>query len=599
MWDAALACVKVHARAIAVCGAWVTLRDAASMRLFRSRFHAGVAVLTCAAALLFWLPAFREPFATGFGDWQFFMHMWEAGYVAIVRYGEWPLWDPYHCGGITIFGNPQSQHMSPLYALSLLAGPTLGSKLFIVIHAWAGFSGMFVLARRRGLSPPAAALASLAFAASGFFAWHIGTGHAAFAPFYFAPWVVLALRAAVDDVRYAVALAALMVLVLLEGGVYPFPYFLLLIAFESAAQLVSVRTPSRVMRALLVSGVLIACIGAIRLWPILDELQRSPRTMPSSDAVSLRELLEMLTARSHGWRWAGHEFVWSEYGCYVGWGVCALGALGGIVAATRRRTRWAVAGALLFLGLSFGEFGPLAPWSLLHQLPIYDSLRVPTRFVVLFTLYWALLSGIGLDLISSGWQRLCRGSRAWFAQLPAWMLVLALGTDLALVQLPTVDKWRDPPVRIDQRSARFYLTTLSYANYYASLPRMNLGSRECYEAMTFRPAHGLWVGDKPQARLVSGRGVVGEFERTTSRASFDVTLQTPGRVVVNQNHAPGWTSSVGTVVADRGRLAIDLPAGTHHVALVYRPTMLWRALALSVFGLLLAYLLIRFGRSIA
>ena len=84
---------------------WGRLR--APMRL-PSRPALAIALGSLAAACALWSPAFFQLQATGFGDWQFFHHMWEAGYVALTRYGEWPLWDPYHCGGITIFGNPQS-----------------------------------------------------------------------------------------------------------------------------------------------------------------------------------------------------------------------------------------------------------------------------------------------------------------------------------------------------------------------------------------------------------------------------------------------------------------------------------------------------------
>jgi hypothetical protein len=506
------------------------------MRLLPSRSAPRIAVLAFLAALLLWAPAFRFPLATGFGDWQFFVHMWEAGYVAITRYAEWPLWDPYHCGGITIFGNPQSQHLSPFYLIALLVGPTLGTKIFVVVHAWAGFAGMYVLARRHGSSLPAALLAAIAWAASGFFIWHVSTGHAAFLPFYFAPWVLLALRAAVRDIRYAAALAALLTLVLLEGGVYPFPFFVLLIVFDAIRQLA--RDRERVLSALLVSAVLCACMAAIRLWPILDELQRSPRTMPSRDGVSLSEVLVMLTAPDHSWRWAGHEFVWAEYGSYVGWGVCALGLVGALLG-WRRGSRSLLLGALLFLALLVGDHGGLSAWSLLHELPIYDSLRVPSRFAVFFTLYLALLAGTGLDAVNRLFARIGPLSR-WLAYgAPAWTLLLLISADLVWVQYPTLDKWHDPAVRSDWQSPNFYFSNLSYGDVYASLPRMNLGSRECYEAMNFRPARGLWVGDRPQARVLSAHGVVSSVQRTTSHAWFDVTLDAPGRVLLNHNHAPG------------------------------------------------------------
>ena len=97
-------------------------------------------VSTLAAAAL-WAPMLAHPRATGFGDWQFFHHMWEAGYVGVWRYGEWPLWDPYHCGGVTLFGNPQSQLLSPFFALALVTDTTIALKLFVLAHAAAGLGG--------------------------------------------------------------------------------------------------------------------------------------------------------------------------------------------------------------------------------------------------------------------------------------------------------------------------------------------------------------------------------------------------------------------------------------------------------------------------
>jgi hypothetical protein len=546
-----------------------------------------LAAFSFLAALGLWWPAFREPFATGFGDWQFFHHMWEAGYVALTRHGEWPLWDPYHCGGITIFGNPQNQLMSPLYLLAFVAGPTLGSKLFVVVHAWAGFAGTYLLARVHGLQLPAAGLAALAWSACGFFAWHGGTGHAAFMPFYFAPWVLLALQRTLAEPRWAAALAALLSLVLLEGGVYPFPFFLVLIAVALVPQLTAASELPRQLLGLGLAALLTGLLGALRLWPIADELSRNPRTMPSQDALSWAEVLTALTAREHGWRVPGHPFVWSEYGCYVGFPVCAL-ALLGVVAAVRGRRYGLLASALVFLLLLMGERGPYWPWPLLHRLPVFDSLRVPTRFLVFFALYLALLAGLGLQQLLQLLERALPPAFARRSQRLGLAVVAALAIDFGFAQYPALNHWKYHPIRSEPVSPRFYLTGLAYGDWYASFPRLNLGSRHCYEAMNFEPAQGLWLGDEPQARIVRGRGSLGAVERTSSRAWFDVDLRTPARVVINQNLAPGWRSNYGEIVSDHGRLALRLPAGRRRVELRYRPEMLWPSLALSALGALLA-----------
>jgi hypothetical protein len=344
-------------------------------------------------------PAFRSLDATGLWDWHYFHHMWEAGVVALSRFGEWPLWDPFHCGGVTIFGNPQNQLLAPLYFLSFLIGPTLATKLWVVLHAAAGFSGMILFARREGrLEWPGALLAAVAWGASGFFAWHGARGHSALLPFYYAPWLLLAWRGAARDPRWTAGVAALLGLVLLEGGGYPFAFFLLLLGFDALVRLASGPGRGRILVAGLVAAPLTLLLGAVRLLPVVDQMLGRPRTQHFADALSASEVLGMLTVREHGLLHAGHRYLWTEYGSYVGWGVVALALLGAGVARRRGRIQW-VLGLVAFLGFTVGHYGPWSPWELLQRLPLYESLRVPSRFAVLFTFYLALLAGLGLDAL--------------------------------------------------------------------------------------------------------------------------------------------------------------------------------------------------------
>jgi len=552
---------------------------------------ARVLAISLVAAIVTWGPAFISPLATGFGDWQYFHHMWEAGYVAITRYGEWPLWDPYHCGGITVFANPQSQHLSPLYWLSLPLGPTLASKAFVVLHAAAGFAAMYWLARVDfGISAAGAALASIAWASSGFFASHGGGGHSAFLPFYFAPLVVILWRRALVDPRYAVGLACVMTLVLLEGGVYPFPFFVLLLACEALVAIAATRAWRPTLRAASLTLLLTVLLGAIRLLPILDELRGHPRTVGSRDGVTLTELLQMLTVRDlpwidRSWGSGGHQFVWAEYGSYVGYGVLALAAIGLVACLRQRRYAVIVVGAL-FLGLTLGEHGNASPWSLVHRLPIYDSLRAPSRFSVLLTLFIALAAGMGLDLLL---RRVPRKR-----ELVAWLVVLGVAIDIAAVNVRVINRWRDPPIQTEPVHERFYLTRdIPYERNFASFPRLNVGTTGCYEAMNFSVARGLWSGDEAQARVPQGTGEVNAWGRTTTHVWADVTLSAPGRVLFNQNYAPGWHASQGEVVDDAGQLAVDAPAGRQRIELVYRPATLWPGAIAFLLGVVLCACLLR------
>ncbi len=540
-----------------------------------------LAALVVASA--FWAPAFVVPRATGFGDWQMVHHNWEVGYVALTRFGEWALWNPFLCGGITAFGNPESQLFSPFFLLSFVFGTTLATKLCVVLHAFSGLLGMYFVGRELlGLRVPAAALAAVAWNCSGFFTWHIAGGHATFLPFFFAPCLLLAFRRAEKQPVYAVAVAALLALTLLEGGTYPFPYFLLLLGVDAASRLTRSRW-AHVARSLLVSLGLAALLGAIRLLPIREALARTPRFTTSDDALTLRDFVVMLTAREHAWRFPPHEFVWPEYGTFVGWGVLVLAAAG-VAIAWKRKQFWVCIGLVAFASLMLGQAGPFFPWPLLHHLPVFDSLRVPSRFAVLFTLYLVSCAALALDAAHGLLLRCPQRWRHLVAVAP-WIIVALLCTDLFLVNLPIIDRWHGPPIASAPPAPSFRMTSLRDFHFrYASLPQQNVGVVQCYSGgMNWTVSNALRTNGT-ELSFERGHAELESLSRTINSVVVKIRASAPVRMILNQNFDPDWTSNRGAVIEDRGRLAVDLPAGTQTVRLRFWPRTLLTGLSLSALG---------------
>ena len=546
-----------------------------------------VAALSLLAAAAFWSPAFFRPQATGNLDWTYFHGMWEAGFVALTRYGEWPLWNPYHCGGASVHGNPQSQLLSPLFLLALPLGPTIGLKVVLVLHAWAGAAGMYLLGRSERLSRASSLLAASVWSISGFFAGHMFLGHAAYLPFFFAPCLLLAWRAAPTSRRCLAAAALMLFLTLLEGGVYPFLYFLLMLAFESVASMSSRKRARRIARTVLVGASLTILLSAVRILPVLEQLARFPRTIQVRDRLTLAELLEVLTARSHDLTFGQHAYVWPGYSLYVGWAVLAL-AVAGVFAAWKAKHYRPLLGALLFLSLTLGNWGELSPYHLLKQVPVYDSLRQPATFRVIFSLYLALLAAHGFEFLCTRLAALGRTSaiRDSLFRRAAALLVAAIIVDLWSVQWPVVDFWNGAAIARDAAMEPFRVTDARVWES-ASFPQRNITSRRCYEPQGIQPAGGLWVGKSPQVMALTPWATLDRFERTTATVSFRALLREPGRVLINQNAAPGWSSNVGSLTEQDGLLAVDLPVGESEVRLGYSAPMLVEGGCLTLLGLVL------------
>lgn len=565
----------------------------------------GVALVSFVVSAAFWSPAFWHWDESGYGDWQQFHHWWEIGVVSIRRWGEWPLWDPHHCGGVSQWGQPQAQNWSPLYLLFAVPfGTTLGHKLFLLAHACIGFSGLYVYARREeGLRKPGALLGAIIWCSSGFYTWHASGGHSTFLAFYYYPWLLLCWRWAHKDVRYSVAVAAIMTELLLEGGHYPAPYAVVLLAFDSIVRFRFEKARAwSIVRTILVGGGLTAFLGAMRWVPILIAMHRHPRPISDDDSLQFWEVVQMWTAREPSASLAGHEWVWAEYGTYVGWPVLFLCA-GGILIAAKRGRFVATVGALLFLAFSMGNRGPLWPSPLLHHVPFVSNLHVPARWQVVCTMYMGLLAGTALDALDRALAR-----RRWHrdvdfmrALLP-WMLVLAVTADLFVVAMPVVDRWRGAPIPEERESQPHLVRTYRYHEEYANYPSRDVGTMECYDAVPWHRSRSLWTGEVPQVRIMSselderrepreGDELI-SYERTNHTVTAVVVLGSPGRVVFNQNFEQQWTASTGTVVDDDLRMAVDLPAGRHTVVLRFEPDDLPYSLYASLFGVLLCWLVL-------
>lgn len=573
-------------------------------RALRIRVFLGLSGSLALAFAFHALAFYPDPQATGFGDWQQIHHNWEVALASWRQHGEWALWNPHHCGGITHLGNPESQHFSPFFLLSFPLGTTLAIKLMLVAHAWAGMVGAFLFARRGlGLTRAGACVAAGGFALNGFFAWQMAGGHFTFVPFYLAPWLLLTWRAAYRELRWAVATAALLALTLLEGGTYPFPYFVLLLAFDAA--LVAARDVRRTRSARPLARVtatgltifgLTATLGAIRILPVVRTLRLFPRTIESTDSMLPHELIEVWTTWDFPWRHPDHIYVWNEYTAFVGWPLLVV-ALFGLGACLLRR-RWEPAlGLLFFAVLMMGNHGPFAPWELIHRLPVYDSLRVPSRFSVLATFYLALLAGAGLDA-AAAWlreRRLLSRVGALPRQVLAALAVAVLVLPGTIFGVVIHDHWDLPAVH-GAPAGRFHLdTSPAYQIELASLPRRGVGTTQCYVgAMSWRVAPGLWRGDRPQVRVPDG-GRLLAAHRTNHGVFATVDLPERARVIFNQNFHPDWevVGDTGSVVDDVGRLAVALPEGRHRLEVRYEPATLWYARILTLLGLLVAFLLWR------
>ena len=188
--------------------------------------------------------------ATQGGDGQFFHRLVEAGKVSLSRYHELPLWNAYECGGVPLWDNPQSVVAAPLMLLMQGLSTTITMRLWYVLHHAAGFVCMWLFSRHDlRLSRGASLVSSTLFALTVAHASQYAGGHAALVGFLYAPLALLLWRRAESDARSAVGLGLLFAWTFYEGGVYPVPHMVLMLAFETLMRSTSPRRVRRILEA--------------------------------------------------------------------------------------------------------------------------------------------------------------------------------------------------------------------------------------------------------------------------------------------------------------------------------------------------------------
>jgi hypothetical protein len=547
-------------------------------------------------------PTFGNLSAVGGHDWD---QMESHRYLVtktILRFHQFPFWNPYSCGGHPTWGGFESATVVvspwlPFYlAMSLphaLRVEVLGSALISAAGAW-------MLAGRFARSPASRALVVVAFAVNGRWALQTTAGHTWHLAYAWTPWVLYFYDRAVgvDPTHGAprrrdiVLMGACLAIMVYAGGIYPLPET----AFTVGLYGLLLATATRSYRPIFV-GVTAALLAfgfaAPKLLPVLDVLWHHPRLVDSTESLDLAAFVQILTAREQdmGSRPANvSPYGWHEWGMYVGWSVVAVTTIGCLAKRGVRESALMWTGLVLVV-LGFGAFDPHAPWPLLHNLPVFQSQHVPSRW-----LYPGLLL---LVTVAASWLEwtLRRSGRA-----RAWLEV-ALVAGLACVAIDIATVARQPMThafvtvmpQVQESTGPFRTEIhlppeLAYASDWAppSLPSemANIGTIECgtFPALDscYRDRKGRAPGLGARGRgdpAYKGEAFIPDGVGEAAIVSFTpnvVTVQVKGaqageHVVLNQNWDAGWTADASPAMNWADTVAAQLHGPEATVVFRYRP----------------------------
>ena len=526
--------------------------------------------------MVFCLPLFAAPDGLGGYDWDQHFVFYASVLKSVVEYGQLPFWNPWTCGGNVLWQNAQVPLVSPVYPLATFLSLALAMKVNIVLHYWIGLLGMHLLVTRGiGLTfLPAVIYLSVLYTFSGAAALHLAVGHSVFLPAFYLPWLLLfvvrALRGGL--VRDALLAGAVMALTIYNGGFHVVPMSVVAIGGISLVAAAAARSWRPLVMAATVCAAG-AALAAPRLLPVVLFVNgdrfldgRSPTEHP--DAMTLEMLSHAYTDRFQvlGYRFAEQRHGWWEFGNYIG-EIGLLLILASMVAVVLRRGEpdrpigLALAcTAAGLLALSAGEFSAAAPASLLAYLPVFSSLRAPSRNTIAFVL-------VGTTAVAWAWRafELQRPDNARLKTFVAVLCVLAAAHLMAqnrrlftgvFMEMPLNRSFRwlggPPEVTPDGETSAWGPNSPMLRALMIDRVFFN-----CYESLRL-------IGTAtPGTPMVSSDGArIADVVFSPNRVTFAaVGGSQPSRVFMNQNFEYGWRSSAGPVTFDPARGAITATLG--------------------------------------
>jgi hypothetical protein len=550
----------------------------------------GVVAVFADALRVLLAPVFHSMSTFGFHDWDSHSAYRYVTVLSLKRYLEPPWWHPWLCGGFPAWAYVEgAPNFASLYLPLYLLLPIQVAERFEVLGgAVTGLVSAYLLAGRFTRSAAVRALVAVAYAINGRWALQAATGHTWHLQYGWLPLALLFFDISLDPGKRRFAIYAGMVLAIIvyEGGIYPLPHTALTLVLYATA-LALARWSVEPFLALMVASLSGVGFAAPKLFPMVDLMMRYPRKIDSTEAIDLGQLVTMMIDPDQSYLQAPisvPQWGWHEYGIYVGgWVVVAM--LIGLVAAQGRK-----AVALKFSGLALsllgmGAFHKCAPWTLLHQVPVFSSQHVPTRFlfpaILLLMLAFAAFFGNAFDRLL--------GRHGWMDVLLLIPVYMVAQNIVQVGRKSTEHSFfmEAPPIPGGGAFHQEYGPPYNYTPpdwTGATLLAMmaNTGVIACY-GVPDALVRGAIPRGKPEYRgeaYLAGPGARGEAtitRWTPNTATVRYENAGPGTMLVyNMNYDPSWRANGEPAVDYDFVVATPVPRGSGEIKFTYYPrTLNW------------------------
>jgi len=556
------------------------------------------------------LPIFKNITYWGTNDWDQHFFYYESARKSIIEYKQFPLWNPWYCGGNALLAHPESAFLYPLFIFNLIFGTVIGLKIQIFLHLIIGMFGMWLLSKHFKLAKYSCYLPSIIFMLGSWFVSRMFVGHTLYLSFALLPYVFLFYLKSLRKFKFIILTAIFLTLMIFGGGT-TYPLFLTLLFLGVYSVLRSLKFRSFIpIRNLIIIVIIVILFGAIKILPSLKFINEFSQPLTDEQPTNFNTLYNSLFSRNQDYRsriyyaetsfkesyYRGSELInvnlkarsvwaWHEYSAYIGI-IPLLLFIFSIVFFFKKYWDLIIT-SLIFLIFYLGYKFYL--WKLLTYLPFIESLHGPSRAIMVFVFILAILAGIGISFLEEG--KKIKMKKKHYIIIALILIVLI---DFFLISMPIYSKiFVVKPLKMEQKT---FLQVMVEDKIISQFPNLlqNVGSVNCYERV--HPAYAaapviysnrtLYPYYHGEAFLFSTNETQ-VLEFSPNKFAIKVDTDKEDILILNQNYFNDWKIKDREVKQFLGKVTTTVNSNDKEIIFYYLPNIFIVGLIITIISLIL------------
>ncbi len=526
--------------------------------------------LIFAIVLLWWIVVFSGFQPVDRCDWDKYFTYHELQRKTILEYQQFPLWNPYVCGGEPWLAHPNSNFLSPFFLPILILGSISGTVCAYFLQVFAGLTGMYFLSRYYRLSRILSLLNSVFFL--NIFNIVTFVGSFPLLSICLFPWIYRLFKKSIERKGNLFLLAIILSWTIYAGSTYLFVMSFMVLSIETIYFSFAKKKPGYILS--LLGAFFLAILFAIpKLLPMIELLSQYPRHIELasfSGFFNIDNIKSGLLVLKYFF-FSGDNmylFLTSEKAGIFGYNFSLIAILILILShfLLWKKNKILVIISVIFLFLALGDNSPFNIFRILRY--FLPQFKEPHKFFILLLSIYALSVGLTLKELEA---------RTVHKKISKFVIFVILFL-ISFNAFNCAGKiFKERPIieyKFGNQTKEFFQTDGDAKKMFATIYN-NKAVVYAYDSFSNQIQTKVIPKGRKDYRgeyfLEGNSGEARQLFFSPNKLKFNLNVYQDDILIINQNYFSGWRSSIGKVINHDGLIGIPVSKKDHDVTVYYLP----------------------------